>query len=309
MAPSNAGTFQPLQHRSGTLRERLHSYTKSTLGAGGSLNEAVSAIFTQPRQDNIYPLKFGSEGQESRKLRKILSYTTHALKCFPFLFPRTLERIQVALPPGESCAAWVAVHAIDFFNDVSTIWAVSTCFWTVASAAPFAILLSCSPQFSYLLRLHIFTVSTDPYLSSFRPGEGFPSGVEYRWSDDKGDAVSVSAPVYIEKVLGWIADQMNDETKFPDDDDEKRALAVFQTPQFAALCGQIFRRLFRVYGIIYSSFFGTLEALDMAPHLNSCFKHFMFFCTEFGLLPEREIEPLEVLVKPIRKQYFQAKQQ
>lgn len=154
------------------------------------------------------------------------------------------------------------------------------------------------------------TVSTDPYLNSFRPGEGFPSGVEYRWSDNSGsEAVSVSAPVYIDKVLSWIADQMNDESKFPDDDDEEKALRVFQTPQFAALCGQIFRRIFRVYGIIYSSFFGTLEALEMAPHLNSCFKHFMFFCTEFGLLPEREIEPLEVLVKPIRKQYYQAKQQ
>jgi len=204
------------------MRERLHAYTKRTLGAGGSYNDAV------------------------------------------------------ALPQGESCAAWVAVHAIDFYNDVSTIWAV---------------------------------MSSDPYLNSFRPGEGFPSGVEYRWSDGaSGEAMSVSAPVYIEKVLGWIADQINDETKFPDDDDETEALRVFQTPQFAALCGQIFRRLFRVYGIIYSSFFGTLEALDMAPHLNSCFKHFMYFCTEFGLLPEREVEPLEVLVKPIRKKYYAAKQ-
>ena len=167
------------------MRERLHAYTKRTLGAGGSYNDAV------------------------------------------------------ALPQGESCAAWVAVHAIDFYNDVSTIWAV---------------------------------MSSDPYLNSFRPGEGFPSGVEYRWSDGPGEALSVSAPVYIEKVLGWIADQINDDSKFPDDDDETEALRVFQTPQFAALCGQIFRRLFRVYGIIYSSFFGTLEALDMAPHLNSCFK-------------------------------------
>merc|ERR1711862_829136 len=108
-------------------------------------------------------------------------------------------------------------------------------------------------------------------------------------------------------VLQWIADQMNDETKFPDDDDEEEALRVFQTSQFAALCGQIFRRLFRVYGIIYSSFFGTLEALDMARHLNSCFKHFMFFCTEFGLLPEREIEPLEVLVKPLKNKYYAEK--
>ena len=269
-ASHNTGTFQPLRHRSGTLRDRLHGYTRQTLGAGGSLDDAV------------------------------------------------------ALPPGESCAGWVAVHAVDFYNDVSTIWAV---------------------------------MAEDPYLDSFRPGEGFPSGVEYRWSEPVSSStsttttttanaaanvaggggeqqsqlqqqqqqqqpsssqqpqqqqqhqqtVSVSAPVYVERVLQWIADQINDETKFPDDDDEAEALRVFQTPAFAALCGQIFRRLFRVYGIIYSSFFGTLEALQMAPHLNTCFKHFMFFCTEFGLLPEREMEPLEVLVKPIRKQYHLSK--
>jgi MOB kinase activator 1 len=184
---------------------------------------------------------------------------------------------QVLLPPNESCAAWVAVHAIDFYNDVSQFWGV---------------------------------MITDPYLSSFRPGEGFPSGVEYRWSEGtngNSEAVSVSAPVYIDKVLNWIADQMNDAAKFPDDDDEEESLRVFQTPQFAALCGQIFRRLFRVYGIIYSNFFGTFEALDMAAHINTAFKHFMFFCTEFGLLPEREIEPLEVLVKPLRNQYYAEK--
>eukprot|EP00957_Ditylum_brightwellii_P164535 12526992-Ditylum_brightwellii.AAC.1 len=53
------------------------------------------------------------------------------------------ESSRVALPTGESCAGWVAVHAIDFYNDVSTLWAV---------------------------------MATDPYLKSFRPGEGFPSG-------------------------------------------------------------------------------------------------------------------------------------
>mmetsp|Transcript_3758 Transcript_3758/g.5877 ORF Transcript_3758/g.5877 Transcript_3758/m.5877 type:complete len:224 (-) Transcript_3758:1232-1903(-) len=218
--PSSGGTFQPMRHRSGTMRDRLHAYTKRTLGAGGSIHQAV------------------------------------------------------ALPPNESCAGWVAVHAIDFYNDICLIWQV---------------------------------MASDPYLTSFRAGEGFPSGVEYRWSSSPEEqAVSVSAPQYIEMVLQWIAEQINDQQKFPEDEeDEKR---VYSTPQFAALCGQIFRRLFRVYGIIYSSFFGTLEALDMAPHLNTCFKHFLFFCTEFALLPEREVEPLEVLVKPIRKQYFAARQ-
>jgi hypothetical protein len=46
MAPASTGTFQPLRHRSGTMRERLHSYTQRTLGAGGSYNDAVRAINT-----------------------------------------------------------------------------------------------------------------------------------------------------------------------------------------------------------------------------------------------------------------------
>jgi len=185
----------------------------------------------------------------------------------------------VTLPQGESCAGWVTVHAIDFYNDVSTIWAV---------------------------------MAKDPYLDSFRPGEGFPSGVEYRWSEGTGrDATttSVSAPEYTEKVLQWIAHQINDETKFPDENDEAEARRVFQTPRFAALCGQIFRRLFHVYVIICTSFYRRLETIEfiMTKHLNMCFKHFMFFCMEFGILSEREMEPLEVLVKPIRKQYHLSK--
>ena len=45
---ASMGTFQPLRHRSGTMRDRLHNYTKRTLGAGGSMNEAVSSfIFNQ----------------------------------------------------------------------------------------------------------------------------------------------------------------------------------------------------------------------------------------------------------------------
>ena len=92
-------------------------------------------------------------------------------------------------------------------------------------------------------------MSTDLYLESFLSGEGFPSGVEYRWLNPAtGETESVSSLVHIEKVLEWIADQMNAPSKFLDDVDEAEVLKVYQTPAFAALCGQIFRRLFRVYG-------------------------------------------------------------
>jgi MOB kinase activator 1 len=116
-------------------------------------------------------------------------------------------------------------------------------------------------------------------------------------------ATSVSAPDYVNLVLDWIGDQLNDLTKFPDD--AANEVKVYSTPQFAVLCGQIFRRLFRIYGYhLLLSFFDTIEALGMTPHLNTCFKHFLYFCSEFALLPERELEPLKVLVKPVRKEYF-----
>uniref|UniRef100_A0A7S1C1S3 Uncharacterized protein n=2 Tax=Corethron hystrix TaxID=216773 RepID=A0A7S1C1S3_9STRA len=193
-SPASYNTFCQVTHASGTLRNRLSSITRSTLGAGGSLHDAI------------------------------------------------------ALPKGEKVPAWVAVHAIDFYNEVSTLWAV---------------------------------MAADPFVKTFQPGEGFPSNVEYRWSEGGSRDVSpttidVSAPVYINKVLTWTMHQINDESQFPDDEDEEYALRVFASERFATLCGQIFRRLFRVYAIIFFSFFRTFDELEMAPHVNTSFKHVSF---------------------------------
>ena len=39
----------------------------------------------------------------------------------------------------------------------------------------------------------------------------------------------------------------------------------------------IFKRLFRVYAHIYHSHFKQVVSLDEEAHLNTCFKHFIFF--------------------------------
>ena len=54
--PNAGGTFQPLRHRSGTMRDRLHGYTKRTLGAGGSVTEAVSIFHDDCIQINRNPI-------------------------------------------------------------------------------------------------------------------------------------------------------------------------------------------------------------------------------------------------------------
>ena len=124
MSPSLAGTFQPLQHRSGTLRDRLHSYTKSTLGAGGSISEAVRAVFFSYRRQQNRAVGATVNLSPAQCHHDEGSMLTLTLYCIILIYISCLT-LQVALPQGESCAAWVAVHAIDFYNDVSTIWAVS----------------------------------------------------------------------------------------------------------------------------------------------------------------------------------------
>ena len=54
-------------------------------------------------------------------------------------------------------------------------------------------------------------------------------------------------------------------------------------PCFQEVICAIFKRLFRVYAHIYHSHFKHICALKEEAHLNTCFKHFMYF-TEVGSL-------------------------
>ncbi len=53
-------------------------------------------------------------------------------------------------------------------------------------------------------------------------------------------------------------------------------------PKFKDVIDSIFKRLFRVYAHIYHSHFKHVCALGEEAHLNTCFKHFMYF-TEVGV--------------------------
>lgn len=56
-------------------------------------------------------------------------------------------------------------------------------------------------------------------------------------------------------------------------------------PSFQDVICAIFKRLFRVYAHIYHSHFKHICALKEEAHLNTCFKHFMYF-TEVSTIHE-----------------------
>ncbi|VEL32433.1 unnamed protein product [Protopolystoma xenopodis] len=62
---------------------------------------------------------------------------------------------------------------------------------------------------------------------------------------------------------------------------------------FLEVAKVILKRLFRVYAHIYHQHFNVVKELQEEAHLNTSFKHFIFFTQEFDLVQKRELAPLQ----------------
>lgn len=94
------------------------------------------------------------------------------------------------------------------------------------------------------------------------------------------------APQYVERLYVWIEAQLQDERIFPTKPDDP-----FPS-DFKKRVERIFRRLFRVYAHIYHAHFDLIVEQKAQAHLNSCFKHFIYFVKEFGLIQDRDLAPM-----------------
>lgn len=159
----------------------------------------------------------------------------------------------VKIPKGEKLNEWLAVHVVDFMNEVSLLYGI---------------------------------------ISEFDTAEKFPvfgaGEFTYKWSDEtttKGP-VSVSAPQYVENLFNWIERQLSDERIFPVD--VKQPFP----DDFHRRVKHIFSRLFRVYAHIYCSHMSHIVAQHAEKHVNSSLKHFILFALEFKLIRIQEIQPV-----------------
>lgn len=204
---------------------------------------------------------------------------------------------------------WLAVHVVDFFNRINLIYG------TVAEFC---------------------TESSCPKMSG-------GSRYEYFWQD--GDKFKKPTPLpasqYIENLMDWVEGQINNDDIFPTTSN------VPFPKSFSTLSKKILTRLFRVFvhvyihhfdrwGIFYFEiFYGSfvddsrplmrnflslskiikvshfysyrIVSIGAEPHVNTCFKHFHYFVTEFDLIAIKEMEPLAELVQQICKDWDEEK--
>jgi len=167
----------------------------------------------------------------------------------------------VKLPPGEDISDWLAVHVVDFFNRINLIYG------TISD--------NCTEE-------------TCPKMSG---GPKF----EYLWADGSKFKKPTALPAvqYVAHLMDWIEGQINNEDIFPVKTD------VPFPRNFSSVCKKILTRLFRVFVHVYIHHFDRLVAIGAEAHVNTCYKHFYFFVTEFELVSPKEFEPLGELTKKL----------
>eukprot|EP00164_Ancoracysta_twista_P001382 GFYU01001801.1.p1 GENE.GFYU01001801.1~~GFYU01001801.1.p1 ORF type:complete len:226 (+),score=50.87 GFYU01001801.1:36-680(+) len=166
-------------------------------------------------------------------------------------------RAAVKVPDGEDTDEWLAVNTVDFYNQITMLYGTVSEHCTQQSCP----VMCASPSF------------------------------EYYWQDGPKDKPrKVSAPEYVNLLLNWVQEQLDDESLFPSQ------MGVPFPKHFRQTLKTIFKRLLRVYAHIYWSHWNTIESLGEEPHLNTCFKHFVYFVKEFDLVDAKQFEPVQEYV-------------
>lgn len=176
----------------------------------------------------------------------------------------------VKLPQDEDVNEWLAVHVVDFYNQINMLYGTITEF--------------CSPKTCPRM------IATEEY--------------EYLWQDSNTSAsgsisprkpTSLPACEYIENLMNWIQNFFDNDNIFP-----SKIGAPFPQ-QFPTLVKTIFKRLFRIYAHIYCHHFHEISELGLQSHLNTSLKHYVLFSNEFHLINQKDYGPLEDLVETMLK--------
>lgn len=61
---------------------------------------------------------------------------------------------------------------------------------------------------------------------------------------------------------------------------------------FQQVCKKMLSRLFRVFVHVYIHHFDSICNMGAEAHINTCYKHYYYFISEFNLIDHSELEPL-----------------
>ncbi|CBK24102.2 uncharacterized protein [Blastocystis hominis] len=161
----------------------------------------------------------------------------------------------VVCPDGVDPNEWIAVHTIDFYNDIIMIYNSVKEECTVYSCP----VMSAGKVYEFLW--------TDKY--------------KYR------KPTRLPAHTYIEYLVSWVLGLLQDDSLFPTEPN------VPFPRDYLDKVKNIFRRILRVYEHIYYSHISLLRHLSLLDQFQFSLCHFIFFADQFDLVTSQNFRPLQ----------------
>ena len=289
-AEAHARTFRP---RKAAVYTQLKQHIDATIGSG-NLREAVSSSTRSALPCASCPL---------------LVLTCFAVSAGAAAAWRGLERVvrnalslaqacdgRRGASPAHNCRSRLAVNTVDFFNAISMLYGMITESCTAQSCPS----MCAGPKYEY--RWADGVKARSPFHQLLGAMLTHPTAQVKK-------PIECTAPEYVLYLMEWIESQLDDETVRAGNVQETRTpcncltgpptAQIFpQRPEqpfprmFVDAVRTIFKRLFRVYAHIYHSHWDVMVSLGAEAHLNTCFKHFMYFTHAFSLIDKKELAPL-----------------
>ncbi|KAM5539449.1 hypothetical protein V8D89_006901 [Ganoderma adspersum] len=173
--------------------------------------------------------------------------------CSPFVEAALVKgnfKTIVMLPKYADVMEWVAVNIFEFYQNLNQFYGV---------------LAECC------------TVQSCPSMSA-------GSSLNYTWINQDRKSVQLAAPTYIDYVMTWVQNLLDDENIFP----TKSGREFSQS--FPSTVKHVYRQLLRVFAHLYHAHYPQILHLRSEGHFNSLFAHFLAFGREYELLDPKDIK-------------------
>ncbi|KAI0338863.1 hypothetical protein BDW22DRAFT_1400895 [Trametopsis cervina] len=173
--------------------------------------------------------------------------------CSPFVEAALVKgnfKTIVMQPKYADIKEWVAVNIFDFYQNLNLFYGV---------------LAECC------------TSTSCPSMSA-------GPDLNYTWINHDRKSVQLPAPTYIDYVMTWVQNLLDDQNAFP-----TKSGRDFP-PNFPSTVKHVYRQLLRVFAHLYHAHYPQILHLRSEPHFNSLFAHFLAFGKEYDLLDVKDIK-------------------
>ena len=236
-----------------------------------------------------------------------------------FSLPRNMNDI-VELPHSEGYNEWLAFHLIEFYHEISLLCKIirpkfctkKTCtrmnasskteyYWADDKNYKDPKMVT-APEYIDFLMEYIETTINDRNIFPVKSNDTPSTSVNPNTTNNTNTKTNTNMKEKKEqKNKNENANEKESESE--NKKTKEKENRIFPN-SFHSVCKKLLRRMARVYGHIYYAHYSILLQLKIDIHVNTCFKHFIYFTLRYNMVNKQEFMAFGKIVTKLAPDLF-----